>query len=62
MKDQVGQAIFEYVSLLVPKERAPKITGMLIEIPVPQIQQYLQQWEIFAQKVNEANTLIDNAS
>jgi len=34
LKDQVGQTIFEFVSVLVQKERAPKITGMLIEIPV----------------------------
>jgi hypothetical protein len=34
LKDQVGQAIYEYVAMMVPQDRAPKITGMLIELPI----------------------------
>lgn len=41
LKEQVGQTIFEFVGLMVPAERAPKITGMLIELPVDQIKGYL---------------------
>lgn len=61
LKDQVGQAIFEYVSMMVPVERAPKITGMLIELPVDQIKQYLGSMEQLQAKVIEATSLIDNA-
>jgi len=43
-KDQVGQLIFEYVEGMVGPERAPKITGMLIELPIPQIHLYMQNF------------------
>jgi hypothetical protein len=34
MKQQVGSCIYEYVQRLVGDEKAPKITGMLIELPI----------------------------
>lgn len=61
LKEQVGQAIFEFVGMLVPHERAPKVTGMLIEIPVDQIRQYMQDFNVFKARVQEANNLIDNS-
>jgi hypothetical protein len=35
MKEQVGHLIFDYVQIIVGSEKAPKITGMLIELPIP---------------------------
>lgn len=61
LKEQVGQAIFEFVSLIVPTERAPKITGMLIELPVDQIKSFMGSFEALTAKVSEATTLIDQA-
>jgi hypothetical protein len=34
LKDQVGNLIYEYVNKIIGVEKAPKITGMLIELPV----------------------------
>lgn len=61
MKEQVGSAIFEFVTLIVPHEKAPKITGMLIELPVDQIKAYLQDYTAFMAKVQEADELIKQA-
>jgi len=61
LKEQVGQAIFEFVGMLVPHERAPKVTGMLIEIPVDQIRQYMADFNVFKARVQEANALIDTS-
>ena len=61
MKEQVGSAIFEFVNLIVAPEKAPKITGMLIELPVEQIKSYLSSFEAFQAKVKEAVDLIDQA-
>ena len=61
MKEQVGSAIFEFVSAIVPQEKAPKITGMLIELPVDQIKAYLQDYNGFQAKVQEADELIKQA-
>jgi len=61
LKDQVGQAIFEFVNMMVPAERAPKITGMLIELPVDQIKHILSSLDALSAKVKEATELIDQA-
>jgi len=44
MKEQVGKVIWEFVAMMVPQEMAPKVTGMLIEIPADQIKGYLQSF------------------
>ena len=49
-KQTVGGIIFEYVQKLV-NEFAPKVTGMLIDLPVPEIQKYLVNFELFLQRV-----------
>jgi len=40
--------------MIVAPERAPKITGMLIELPVEQIKGYMQSFEALKVKVMEA--------
>lgn len=60
MKEQVGHLIFDYVQMIVGQEKAPKITGMLIELPVQQIKQYMQSFEALQQRVQEANQLLMN--
>jgi len=61
LKEQVGQAIFEFVTMMVGQERAPKITGMLIELPVDQMKSYMCSLDALQSKVNEATELIDQA-
>jgi gentisate 1,2-dioxygenase len=61
LKTQVGEIIYEYVKTMVPQERAPKITGMLIELPVDQIKAYLVSYDALNQKVQEASDLIDQS-
>lgn len=58
LKDQVGHTIYDYVQHLSGPEKAPKITGMLIELPVEQIKQFMSSYDALQLKVNEANTLL----
>lgn len=58
LKDQMGHFIFDYVQMLVGQEKAPKITGMLIELPIDQIKQYLQSFQALQQRVTEASNLL----
>jgi len=58
LKDQVGHLIFDYVNMIIGAEKAPKITGMLIELPVQQIKEYLVSFEALQMKVQEANVLL----
>jgi RNA recognition motif-containing protein len=60
VKEQVGHLIFDYVEQIQgkDKDKAPKITGMLIELPLPQIRQYMQSYEVLQARVEEANRLL----
>lgn len=58
LKDQVGHLIYDYVLMIMGPDKAPKITGMLIELPVQQIKQYLSSLEALTLKVQEANSLL----
>jgi hypothetical protein len=45
-KQTVGGAIFEFVQFFV-QGYAPKVTGMLIDLPVPEIQKYMVNFDLF---------------
>ena len=53
----MGEFIYEYVEQIAGPN-APKVTGMLIDLPLNEIVEYLQNFEIFLRKVQEASTLI----
>jgi hypothetical protein len=54
--DQVGQLIYDFILQMVGQEHAPKITGMLIDLPIMQIRAYLSSYEALQAKVQEAQT------
>jgi len=37
----VGEIIYEYVEKFAGEDKAPKITGMLIDLPIEEIHGYL---------------------
>jgi hypothetical protein len=58
MKQQVGNAIFDFVTKLKGNTFAPKITGMLIDLPLEEIKGFLQNYGEFVKKVNDAGNLL----
>lgn len=58
-KQQVGEFIYEYVEQIVGEEKAPKITGMLIDLHPDEIRQYLVDFGRFNLKINEAVALLN---
>lgn len=56
-KQQVGTAIFGFVDSL-KGGKAPKITGMLIDLNIPEIHTILQNYEHFEMRVDQADQLI----
>ena len=58
MKEQVGTHIFEYVQMIAGPQQTPKITGMLIELPIPQIHQYMSSFEALQMRVEEAKRML----
>jgi hypothetical protein len=57
-KTQVGEFIYEYVEKISGDDKAPKITGMLIDLPIQEIQAYLFDFNKLQFKINEANQLL----
>jgi hypothetical protein len=57
-KTQVGEFIFEYVEKIAGEDNAPKITGMLIDLPTEEIKGYLQDFNRLVEKINEAKNLL----
>ena len=58
LKNQVGEFIYEYVEKIAGEEQAPKITGMLIDLPLQDIFNYVGDYFILERKVIEANKLL----
>ena len=50
-KDFVGEKIYEFVLAIAGEQHAPKITGMLIDLPLEEIREYLQDFFKFEKKV-----------
>ena len=57
-KNTVGTAIFDFVQGL-KGDKAPKITGMLIDLNIPEIHTILQNYEHFCMRVEQASQLIN---
>lgn len=61
-KEMVGNAIYKHVEKLVGDQRAPKITGMLIDLPEAELNFSISQWIHFEQKVMSALQLITQSA
>lgn len=57
-KSIVGEFIYEYVEKFVGDQRAPKITGMLIDLPIEEIKAYLYDFSKLYQKISDAVNLL----
>lgn len=58
-KELIGNAIYETVELLSGQEYAPKITGMLIALPPQELYPTFQSFEVFQQKIQIAQNLLN---
>lgn len=59
LKQFVGDCIYEVVERFVGDEKAPKITGMLIDLPHEEIKAYLYDFTKLYQKIQEAQMLLN---
>ncbi len=53
-KQQVGESIYEYVETIIGEDKAPKITGMLIDLHFDEIKAYLVDFDRLKIKIKEA--------
>lgn len=59
-KQKVGELIFPFISKLAPADRVPRLTGMLIELPIEQVREYLGSFQALQEMVAEGNSLIES--
>ena len=52
--------IYDFVQMVCGDKMAPKVTGMLIELPIDQIKQYLESFDVLQMRVNEALQLLND--
>lgn len=57
-KNTVGGAIFHFVTQIVGQEYGPKVTGMLIDLPIGEIQKFVTNYDLFQQRVQQAQQLL----
>ena len=57
-KEQAGTVFYEFVIKVVGNEMAPKITGMLIDLPLQDIKQMMQDWNLFQTRVRQADEVL----
>jgi len=57
-KDQVGTVLYEYIQQLIGG-KAPKVTGMLIDLPIDDIKLIMQDWSLLNTRVQQASELLD---
>ena len=62
LKQMVGEFIYGFVEEFVGEANAPKITGMLIDLPIEEIKGYLYDFSRLYQKVGEAVGLLQQLS
>jgi hypothetical protein len=60
-KEIVGNTIYKHVEKLVGDQKAPKITGMLIDLPEAELNYSISQWNFFEQKVMSALHLVSQS-
>jgi hypothetical protein len=58
-KHTVGTIIFDFVGRIAGYELAPKITGMMIDIPVGDIRHYVLDYDLFSRQVNNAKGMLE---
>ena len=58
IKQFVGDFIYEYVEKFVGEELAPKITGMLVDLPLEKIKSYICDFYNLRQKIYEAREFL----
>ncbi len=58
-KRQIGDFIYEHVESICGGEKAPKVTGMLIDLPIEEIRDYVLNFGKLREKVAEASILLD---
>lgn len=57
-RDNAGTVFYQYVHGMVGPQRAPKVTGMLIDLKIDDIRQMMTDWHLFSTRVKQADEVL----
>jgi hypothetical protein len=57
-KQTFGSAVYEFVVRAIGQELAPKITGMLMDLPIGELRIFCVNFDLFLQRIQEAHALL----
>jgi len=58
----VGSCIFPNVQTICGSELAPKITGMLIDLPITEIHAFMKDYYVMIERIRQARDLLEQQS
>lgn len=58
-QQHVGSCIFPFVQNVCGPELAPKITGMLIDLPIAEIHAFMRDYYVMHERITQARQLLD---
>ena len=61
-KQKVGELIYNYIAKMAPADKVPRLTGMLLELSLDQIREYLGSYQVLSDMVQEGLRLIESQS
>jgi len=61
-QQHVGSTIFPYVQTVCGQELAPKITGMLIDLPITEIHAFMKDYYVMVERIRQAKDLLEQQS
>jgi len=61
LKQNVGNVIFPFVSRLIGSEKAPKITGMLVDLNIDDLRKQLLSFDFFEGNIRKALEMLEKS-
>ena len=58
--EAIGECIYAFVEQLVGDDNAPKVTGMLVDLPLEDLRHIITNFTLFKEKVNEGANLLSS--
>ena len=58
-REKIGEQIYSYISNIAGENNAPKITGMIIDLPLQDLETSISTWATLTEKVNEGQALLN---
>jgi hypothetical protein len=57
-REKIGEIIYTYIANAAGEDNAPKITGMIIDLPLKDLEKSISNWTELQEKISEGQELL----